>query len=119
MIIFGVKISTKKQIKYALTAIYGLGITKSSEICKQLNIPENAKISQLTDLQVSNIIKLIKKNYNIEGNLRKEIQLNIRKLVKMKSYKGFRHMYSLPMRGQRTSTNARTQKKIKRFKLIK
>ena len=116
MIIFGVKISTKKQIKYALTAIYGIGITKSSEICKQLNIPLNLQVNKLTDFQVANIVKLIKQSYNIEGNLKKKDQLNIQKLIKTKSYRGFRHLYSLPVRGQRTSTNGQTQKKFNRLK---
>lgn len=119
MIVFGVKISTKKQVQHALTAIYGLGLKSSLEICKQLNIPYNTKVDKLTDLQIANIIKLIKKNYLIEDNLRKQKQLNISKLVKTKSYKGFRHMYSLPLRGQRTSTNGKTQKRLNRFRFIK
>lgn len=116
MIIFGIKIETHKQAQYALTAIYGIGLSQSLALCKKLNIPPNAKINKLTDLQISNIIKLIKKDYNIEGNLRKTTQFNIKKLVTTKSYRGFRHIYSLPMRGQRTSTNAKTQKRLRRYK---
>lgn len=116
MIIFGIKIKTNKQIKYALTAIYGIGLTQSLTLCKKLNIPAHLKVKNLTSAQISNIIKFIKKEYNIESNLRKTTQLNIARLVNTKSYRGFRHVYSLPLRGQRTSTNAQTQKKLRRYR---
>ena len=116
MIIFGIKFKTNKQIKHALTAVYGLGLSQSIALCKKLNIAPHLKVNKLTDLQISNIIKLIKKEHSIEGNLRKTTQLNIKKLVNSKSYRGFRHIYSLPMRGQRTSTNAKTQKRLRHYR---
>jgi small subunit ribosomal protein S13 len=116
MVIFGIKISPKKKVTYALNKIYGIGLKSSFNICKELSIAPQTLVSQLTDSQISNITKLIKQKYLIEDNLRKYQRLNIRRLVQTKSYVGMRHIYSLPVRGQRTSTNARTQKKLKRFK---
>lgn len=114
MVIFGIKISSNKKVYYALNKIFGIGLTQSFNICKLLNITPNTKVNQLTDTQISNITKLIKKNYIIEDSLRKYKRLNIRRLSQTKSYRGMRHIYNLPVRGQRTSTNARTRKRFKR-----
>lgn len=115
MVIFGVKISTKKKIKYALTNIHGIGLNTSTQICNQLGFSPNLTVSNLTEAQITNITKLIKDKYIIENNLRKINRLNIRRLVKNKTYRGFRHLNGLPVRGQRTSTNAKTQKRLRRF----
>lgn len=115
MVIFGVKIAANKKIRYALTAIYGLGYNSSDQICNDLGFSPNVTIDKLTENQISNITKKIKQKYLIEGGLRKVNRLNIRRLIKTKSYRGFRHLYFLPVRGQRTSTNARTQRRLRRI----
>ena len=114
MVIFGVKIAINKKIHYALTSIYGLGYKTVCKICNDLGLSPNITINKLTEAQIAQIIKKIKQEYLIEGNLRKNNRLNLRRLVQTKSYRGFRHLNFLPVRGQRTSTNAKTQQRLKR-----
>ncbi len=115
MVIFGVKIPNNKKIKYALQSIHGIGQKNATDICTKLGFAPNMKAFQLTEAQISNIIKLIKQKYIIEGNLKKQTLLNIQQLVANKTYRGYRHLSYLPVRGQRTCSNARTQKRLKRF----
>jgi small subunit ribosomal protein S13 len=115
MIIFGIKISSKKKVTHALNKIYGIGLQSSAKICKELGIAPKTLVGQLSEDKISDITQIIKTKFLVEDNLRKINKLNIRRLVQTRSYRGLRHIYSLPVRGQRTSTNAQTQKRLKRF----
>ena len=112
--IAGVDLPRNKRIEIGLTYIYGIGKTSSQQILKKLNIDPNLKTDQLSDEEVSNIRKAIDDEYKVEGELRTEISMNIKRLMDLGSYRGLRHRKSLPVRGQRTSTNARTRKGPKR-----
>jgi len=112
--IAGVDLPRNKRIEIGLTYIYGIGKTSSRQILKKLNIDPNVKTDQLSDEEVSNIRKAIDNEYKVEGVLRTEISMNIKRLMDLGSYRGLRHRKSLPVRGQRTSTNARTRKGPKR-----
>jgi small subunit ribosomal protein S13 len=114
LIIFGIKLPQNKKIRYALTSLYGIGLTTASQICDQLSFPTNITINDLTETQKLALSRLIKQNYKIESTLRKEVRKNIEKYVKNESIRGFRHRHGLPVRGQRTHTNAKTQRKLKR-----
>ena len=108
--IAGVNIPTNKRVKIALTYIYGIGVTKSEEICKKVGIPEERRVNQLSDDEVLKIRELIDSDYNVEGDVRREIGVNIKRLMDLGCYRGLRHRKGLPVRGQRTHTNARTRK---------
>ncbi|MDH3883894.1 MAG: 30S ribosomal protein S13 [Desulfobacterales bacterium] len=112
--IAGVDLPRNKRIEIGLTYIYGIGKTSSRRILTKLNIDPNLKTDQLSDEEVSNIRKEIDSEYRVEGVLRTEISMNIKRLMDLGSYRGLRHRKSLPVRGQRTSTNARTRKGPKR-----
>ena len=112
--IAGVDLPRNKRIEIGLTYIYGIGKTSSRQILKKLNIDPNVKTDQLSDEEVSNIRKAIDDEFKVEGELRTEISMNIKRLMDLGSYRGLRHRKSLPVRGQRTSTNARTRKGPKR-----
>ena len=112
--IAGVDLPRNKRIEIGLTYIYGIGKTSSRRILTKLNIDPNLKTDQLSDEEVSNIRKKIDSEYRVEGVLRTEISMNIKRLMDLGSYRGLRHRKSLPIRGQRTSTNARTRKGPKR-----
>ncbi|MCK4984118.1 MAG: 30S ribosomal protein S13 [Desulfobacterales bacterium] len=112
--IAGVDLPRNKRIEIGLTYIYGIGRTSSRRILQKLNIDLDLKTDQLTDDQVSNIRKVIDDAFKVEGELRTEISMNIKRLMDLGSYRGLRHRKSLPVRGQRTSTNARTRKGPKR-----
>ena len=112
--IAGVDLPRNKRIEIGLTYIYGIGRTSSKRILTKLNIDPNIKTDQLSDEEVSNIRKVIDSEYKVEGELRTEISMNIKRLMDLGSYRGLRHRKSLPVRGQRTSTNARTRKGPKR-----
>ena len=99
-----------KRIDIALTKIYGIGRSSSSKILKEAGVAPSAKASDLTDSQVSSIRKVIDTAYKTEGELRKEISMNVKRLVDISTYRGLRHKKNLPLRGQRTRTNARTRK---------
>ena len=117
--IAGVDLPRNKRIEIGLTYIYGIGKTSSRQILKKLKIDPNLKTDQLSDEEVSNIRKTIDDVYKVEGELRTEISMNIKRLMDLGSYRGLRHRKSLPVRGQRTSTNARTRKGPKRAAIKK
>ncbi len=112
--IAGVDLPRKKRIEIGLTYIYGIGKTTSQNILSQLQIDPDTKTDDLTEDQINNIRKAIDSNYKVEGELRTEVSLNIKRLMDLGSYRGLRHRKGLPVRGQRTSTNARTRKGPKR-----
>jgi small subunit ribosomal protein S13 len=112
--IAGVDLPRNKRIEIGLTYIYGIGRTSSRRILEKLNIDLDLKTDLLTEDQISNIRKAIDDQYKVEGELRTEISMNIKRLMDLGSYRGLRHRKSLPVRGQRTSTNARTRKGPKR-----
>ena len=108
--IAGVDLPRNKRIEIGLTYIYGIGRTSSRRILQKLDIDLDLKTDHLTEDQISNIRKAIDDQYKVEGELRTEISMNIKRLMDLGSYRGLRHRKSLPVRGQRTSTNARTRK---------
>ncbi len=108
--IAGVNIPTGKRVEVALTYIHGIGRTKAAEIIKKAEVPYDRRVNQLTDDEVIHIRETIDKEYIVEGDLRREVAMNIKRLMDLGCYKGLRHRKSLPVRGQRTHTNARTRK---------
>ena len=112
--ISGVDLPANKRIQIALTYIYGIGRTSSRRILGKLNIDLDLKTDDLTEDQISNIRKVIDDEYKVEGELRTQVSMNIKRLMDLGAYRGLRHRKSLPVRGQRTSTNARTRKGPKR-----
>jgi small subunit ribosomal protein S13 len=112
--IAGVDLPRKKRIEIGLTYIYGIGKTSSQSILSQLNIDPDTKTDDLTEEQINNIRKVIDSEHKVEGELRTEVSLNIKRLMDLGCYRGLRHRKGLPVRGQRTSTNSRTRKGPKR-----
>ncbi len=112
--IAGVDLPRKKRIEIGLTYIYGIGRTSSQRILTQLKIDPDTKTDDLTEEQINNIRKVIDNQFKVEGELRTEVSMNIKRLMDLGSYRGLRHRRGLPVRGQRTSTNARTRKGPKR-----
>lgn len=112
--IAGVDLPRNKRVEIGLTYIYGIGKTSSRQILAELNIDPDLKTDQLSDEEVSNIRKVIDSEYRVEGALRSEVSMNIKRLMDLGAYRGLRHRKSLPVRGQRTSTNSRTRKGPKR-----
>ncbi len=112
--IAGVDLPRKKRIEIGLTYIYGIGRTTSQNILSELQIDPDIKTDDLTEEQINNIRKAIDNTCKVEGELRTEISMNIKRLMDLGSYRGLRHRKGLPVRGQRTSTNARTRKGPKR-----
>jgi small subunit ribosomal protein S13 len=108
--ISGVDLPRRKAIAYALPYIYGIGQASAKLICKKAGIPENKKVDELTDADVKAIRDIIEASYKVEGDLRREVQQNIKRLMDLGSYRGLRHRKGLPVHGQRTHTNARTRK---------
>ena len=106
----GVDLPPKKRAEIGLTYIYGIGRTRAKSILHRCGVDVNTKIADLTEDEVSKIRTLLENEGAIEGDLRKEISLNIKRLIEMGSYRGLRHRRGLPVRGQRTHTNARTRK---------
>ena len=113
--IAGVDLPRKKRIEIGLTYIYGVGRTSSQKILSHLRIDSSTKTDDLTEEQINNIRKVIDDSYKVEGELRTEISMNIKRLMDLGSYRGLRHRRSLPVAGQRTKTNARTRKGRKRL----
>ena len=112
--IAGVDLPRKKRIEIGLTYIYGIGRSTSKSILAKLQIDPSTKTDDLTEDQITNIRKLIDNDYKVEGELRTEISMNIKRLMDLGCYRGLRHRRGLPVHGQRTSTNARTRKGPKR-----
>ena len=108
--IAGVNIPTNKIVLVGLTYIYGIGNKFSQKICKDLEIPRSMRVNELTDDQILKIREYIDKNFTVEGDLRRETSLSIKRLIDLASYRGSRHKKKLPVRGQRTWCNARTRK---------
>jgi small subunit ribosomal protein S13 len=108
--IAGVNIPTQKRVLIALSYIHGIGQTKAQEICSKVGIPADRRVHQLTDDEVVRIREVIDRDYRVEGDLRREVAMNIKRLMDLGCYRGLRHRKGLPVRGQRTHTNARTRK---------
>ncbi len=108
--IAGVNIPTNKMVQTGLTYIYGIGNKFSNQICKDLNISKSMRVNELTDDQILKIREYIDKNFTVEGDLRRETSLSIKRLIDLATYRGSRHRKKLPARGQRTRCNARTRK---------
>ncbi|MGB0683034.1 MAG: 30S ribosomal protein S13 [Magnetovibrionaceae bacterium] len=108
--IAGVNIPTGKRVIIALTYIYGIGRTKAKDICSTCSIPDDRRVSDLTEDELTRIREEIDQNYQVEGDLRRETAMTIKRLMDLGSYRGLRHRRGLPVRGQRTHTNARTRK---------
>ena len=108
--IAGVNIPTQKRVLIGLTYIHGIGRTKAAEICDTVGIPAERRVNELTDDEVVRIRETIDRDYSVEGDLRREVAMNIKRLMDLGCYRGLRHRKGLPVRGQRTSTNARTRK---------
>ena len=108
--IAGVNIPTNKRVLIALTYIHGIGRAKAQQIIDKIGIPEAKRVNQLSDDEVLKIRELIDREYHVEGDLRREVAMNIKRLMDLGCYRGLRHRRGLPVRGQRTHTNARTRK---------
>ena len=108
--ISGVNLPSNKRVKVALTYIRGIGINTARHICKNVGISDVKRVNNLTDQEVVKIREFIEKSYKVEGDLRSEVSLNIKRLTDLGTYRGLRHRKKLPTRGQRTHTNARTRK---------
>ena len=108
--IAGVDIPREKRVEIGLTYVYGIGRTSSNKILAEAGINPDTRVKDLTEDEVIKIREIIDKNYKVEGDLRRETALNIRRLMEIGCYRGLRHRKNLPVRGQRTKTNARTRK---------
>ena len=108
--IAGVNIPTNKRVKIALTYIHGIGPAKAESICDKVNIAAERRVQDLTDAEILQIRETIDAEHQVEGDLRREVAQNVKRLMDMGNYRGLRHRRGLPVRGQRTHTNARTRK---------
>ncbi len=108
--IAGVNIPTNKRVEVALTYIHGIGDTYAKQICQKVSIPAERRVSQLTESEIIQIREVIDRDYVVEGDLRRDVAMNIKRLMDLGCYRGLRHRRGLPVRGQRTHTNARTRK---------
>ena len=106
----GVDLPREKRVEIGLTYIYGIGVASSNKILKEAGVNPDTRVKDLTDEEVNSIRKIIDASYKVEGDLRREVALNIKRLTEIGCYRGLRHRRSLPVRGQRTKTNARTRK---------
>ena len=107
--IAGVNIPTAKRVPIALTYITGIGNTSAKEICEAVGIDASRRVNELSDAEVLKVREYIDENYTVEGDLRRDTQMNIKRLMDLGCYRGLRHRRNLPVRGQRTHTNARTR----------
>jgi len=110
MRIAGVELKEEKRLLFALPKIYGIGRSRALTICRETKIDPMKKVKELTPEEINRIERFIEENYKVEGDLRREIQANIRRLIDIGCYRGIRHQKGLPVRGQRTRVNARTRK---------
>jgi len=108
--IAGVDLPRDKRIEIALTYIFGIGLTSSKKILEQAGVSPDTRVRDLTEGEVSKLREVIEREYQVEGDLRRQLSMSIRRLIEIGSYRGLRHRRGLPVRGQRTSTNARTRK---------
>ena len=112
--IAGIDIPREKRVEVALTYIYGIGLSSSQKILKQTSINPDTRVRDLTEEQVNRLREIIDRRHKVEGDLRREVALNIKRLIEIGSYRGSRHRRNLPARGQRTKTNARQRRGPKR-----
>ena len=117
--ISGIDLPNSKRVEIGLTYIYGIGRKISNDILTKAKIDKNVRVSDLTDEQVNKIRTIIEKEFQVEGDLRSEISLNIKRLMDLGNYRGLRHRRHMPVRGQRTKTNARTRKGPRRLAVSK
>lgn len=108
--IAGVDLPRNKKVEYALPYIYGIGIETSRQICDTAGVARDRKISELSDQEVAHLREVIERDFRVEGDLKREVQQNIRRLMEIRCYRGLRHRHGLPTRGQNTRANARTRK---------
>lgn len=108
--IAGVNIPSQKRVLIALTYIYGIGMHRSKQIMVSANVDEMKRVNQLSDQEILKIREIIDRDFKVEGDLRREVSMNIKRLMDLACYRGLRHRKGLPVRGQRTHTNARTRK---------
>ena len=108
--IAGVDLPREKRVEIGLTYIFGIGRSRSLEILRKTGVNPDTRVRDLTDDEISKLRETIEKEYTVEGDLRREVALNIKRLVEIRCYRGIRHRMGLPVRGQRTKTNARTRK---------
>ena len=108
--LIGILLPDAKRIDYALTLIYGIGWSRAVEILEQTKIPANKRVKEISDDEIKTLTQIIEKNYRVEGELREELNDNIKRLREISSYRGMRHAQGLPARGQRTRSNARTKR---------
>jgi len=108
--IAGIDIPREKRVEVALTYIYGIGLSTSQKILKQTSINPDTRVRDLTEDQVNRLREVIDRSFKVEGDLRREVALNIKRLIEIGSYRGLRHRRNLPVRGQRTKTNARARR---------
>lgn len=108
--IAGVELPRDKVVEYALTKIFGIGWTTSKKVLNEANVDPTKRVYELTEDEITRIRNIVENNYKVEGDLQREIQLNIKRLMDIGCYRGIRHRKNLPVRGQRTSTNARTRR---------
>jgi small subunit ribosomal protein S13 len=112
--IAGVDLPRDKRVEIALTYIYGIGLSSSQDILKQSEVSPDTRVKDLAEDEVARLREVIDRNYHVEGDLRREIQMNIKRLQEIQCYRGLRHRRNLPVRGQRTRTNARTKRGARR-----
>ena len=108
--IAGVNIPTNKRVAISLTYIFGIGLTKAREICQKASVSETSRVNQLAEGEVTRLREIIDGEYRVEGDLRRDVAMNIKRLMDLGCYRGLRHRRGLPVRGQRTHTNARMRK---------
>lgn len=106
----GVDLPRDKRVEIALTYIYGIGLSRSQQTLEAVGVDPDTRVHELTDSQITGLRDYINKNFKVEGDLRREVQMNIKRLVEIGCYRGLRHKKGLPVHGQRTRTNARTRK---------
>jgi small subunit ribosomal protein S13 len=112
--IAGIDIPREKRVEVSLTYIYGIGLTSSQRILAQTNVNPDTRVRDLTEEQVNRLREVIDRRYKVEGDLRREVAMNVKRLIEIGSYRGLRHRRNLPVRGQRTKTNARQRRGPKR-----
>ncbi len=108
--IAGVDLPRNKRVEIGLTYIYGIGRSRSNEILRKAGVDPDKRVKDLTEAEVSRLREIIDREYTVEGDLRREVQMNIKRLIEIGCYRGLRHRMNLPVRGQRTRTNARTKR---------
>ncbi|NLV43303.1 MAG: 30S ribosomal protein S13 [Candidatus Hydrogenedentes bacterium] len=117
--IVGVELPREKRVEAGIQAIYGIGPSRAKQLLSRIGVNPDTRIRDLTDEEVNKISSVIQSDYKVEGDLRREVTANIKRLMDISSYRGLRHKRGLPVRGQRTSTNARTRKGPRRMAVVK